>query len=93
MVALIAVRRVSAHERIISKQLCTPVPTAALPTDGVLQVEFDAATTHCSTIIAHVLVDGAEEFTSGARGPAGHRASALPIAGCPVARAVVILAV
>src|SRR5262249_15071323 len=36
-----------------TSQLCTPVPTVALPTDGVLQVEFDASTTHCSDMVAH----------------------------------------
>ncbi len=50
-------------------QLCTPVPTVALPTSGVLRVAFDAAASHCSAIIAHVLVDGVEEFTSGALAP------------------------
>lgn len=52
-----------------TEQLCTPVPTLALPTDGVLQVAFDASITHCSSIIAHLLVDGVEQFASGALAP------------------------
>jgi hypothetical protein len=47
-------------------QLCTPIPAVALPTDGVLKVDFTASTEHCSNIIAHILVDGVERFTSGA---------------------------
>jgi hypothetical protein len=50
-------------------QLCTPVPTVALPTAGVLRAEFQASTLHCSTIVAHLLVDGLEKFTSGALVP------------------------
>src|SRR5262245_39413018 len=52
-----------------TSQLCTPVPTVALPTDGVLQVEFDASTSHCSDMVAHLLVDGVEQFASGALAP------------------------
>src|SRR5262249_37847235 len=52
-----------------TSQLCTPVPTVALPTDGVLQVEFDASTTHCSDMVAHLLVDGVEQFASGVLAP------------------------
>src|SRR5215475_882367 len=52
-----------------TSQLCTPVPTVALPTDGVLQVAFDASTTHCSDMVAHLLVDGVEQFTSGVLAP------------------------
>src|SRR5262245_45718649 len=52
-----------------TSQLCTPVPTVALPTDGVLRVAFDASLTHCSSIIAHVLIDGVEAFTSGVLAP------------------------
>jgi hypothetical protein len=43
-----------------TQQLCTPVPTLALPTDGVLRVQFVASDTHCSPIIAHLLIDGGE---------------------------------
>lgn len=50
-------------------QLCTPVPSVALPTDGVFRVAFDASINHCSAIIAHVLVDGVERFASGALPP------------------------
>src|SRR5258706_2125917 len=52
-------------------QFCTPVPTVALPTDGVLMVAFSASNNHCSAIIAHLLVDGVERFASGALQP-GH---------------------
>ena len=52
-----------------TQQLCTPIPTVALPTDGVLQVRFDASATHCSPMIAHLLVDGVERFASGALAP------------------------
>ena len=50
-------------------QLCTPIPTVALPTQGVLRVEFDASPTHCSSMIAHLLVNGVEQFASGALAP------------------------
>lgn len=50
-------------------QLCTPIPTVALPTAGVLQAQFNAATTHCSSIIARFRVDGVERSVSGALSP------------------------
>jgi hypothetical protein len=52
-----------------TEQLCTPVPAVALPTDRVLKVAFDAASTHCSSIIAHILVDGVERFASAPLAP------------------------
>jgi len=50
-------------------QLCTPIPTVPLPTDGVLKVEFESANGQCSNVIAHLLVDGVERFVSGALPP------------------------
>jgi hypothetical protein len=45
-------------------QFCTPVPLVALPTDSMLLAEFVASTTHCSNIVAHLLVDGVERYQS-----------------------------
>ncbi len=50
-------------------ELCTPIPTVPLPTDGVLRVQFDSASGQCSNVIAHLLVDGVERFVSGALPP------------------------
>ena len=50
-------------------QLCTPIPTVALPTDGVLKAQFVASTLHCSPIIAHLKVDGTERYVSGILAP------------------------
>jgi hypothetical protein len=50
-------------------ELCAPIPTVPLPTDGVLQVEFAASTGHCANVIAHLLVDGVERSVSGALPP------------------------
>jgi hypothetical protein len=55
---------VNGCDNAATEQLCTPVPAVALPTDGVLKVAFEASATHCSSIIAHILVDGAERFAS-----------------------------
>ena len=60
---------VGACDAAANAQLCTPVPTIALPTDGVFRVAFNASSNHCSAIIAHVLVDGVEQFASGALAP------------------------
>jgi hypothetical protein len=50
-------------------QLCTPIPTVALPTDGALKVQFDASLSHCSSIVAHLLIDGVEAFASNVLAP------------------------
>ena len=43
------------------KQLCTPIPSVAVPTgDQYLTVEFIASPNGCSDMIAHVIVDGRE---------------------------------
>src|SRR5262249_17537181 len=52
-----------------STELCTPIPTVALPTDGVLRAEFTASAGHCSDAIVHLLVDGVEVFTSAPLAP------------------------
>src|SRR5262249_13161388 len=50
-------------------EICTPIPTVPLPTDGVLQVQFAASTGPCANVIAPLLVDGVERFVSGALPP------------------------
>ena len=55
---------VAACDNATTEQLCTPVSEVAVTTDGVLQVEFVAATSHCSDFIAHLLVDGVERYVS-----------------------------
>jgi hypothetical protein len=57
---------VDACENGTTQQLCTPVSTVSVTTDGPLQVEFSASPNHCSSVIAHVLVDGVERYVSGA---------------------------
>lgn len=52
-----------------TQQLCTPVPSVALPTDGALQVQFTAAPSHCSDIVARIRVDGLEQFVSAPLAP------------------------
>ena len=47
-----------------TEQLCTPVASVEVMTDGVLVVDFRAAPTHCSQAIAHLIVDGSEKFVS-----------------------------
>jgi hypothetical protein len=49
-------------------QLCLDIPTVSVQTGAVLAVEFIASSGHCSDIIAHVLVDGVEQYVSPALG-------------------------
>jgi hypothetical protein len=55
---------VDACDNATTEQLCTPASEVSVTTEGVLRVEFVAATSHCSDFIAHLLVDGVERFVS-----------------------------
>ncbi|MBI2781396.1 MAG: hypothetical protein HYX55_06345 [Chloroflexi bacterium] len=60
---------VAACDNAPPAQLCTPVAKVSVTTQGTLRVAFTAAATHCSPIIAHLLVDGVEKFVSAQLGP------------------------
>ena len=53
------------------EQVCRTVPTVTIDTTSGVVVEFTANRNHCSDIIAHIIVDGAE-WGSAQVGP-GHR--------------------
>lgn len=50
-------------------QFCEITPTVAVQTVSQLLVEFVASPGHCSPVIAHIQVDGVEQFVSGALDP------------------------
>jgi hypothetical protein len=50
-------------------ELCAVIPTVIVQTSSVLMVNFTASPLHCSDIIVHILVDGAEKYVSGALAP------------------------
>jgi hypothetical protein len=62
---------VAACDHAATDQLCTPVSATTVTTGGVLRVEFVASATHCSDVIAHILVDGVERFVSAPLPPGG----------------------
>jgi hypothetical protein len=45
-------------------QLCVPPAVITVWTDGALVVEFTASQGHCSSAIAHILLDGQPRFAS-----------------------------
>lgn len=47
-----------------TKQLCDPSVAVTVWTEGRLIVAFNASAGHCSSVIAHVRLDGEERFTS-----------------------------
>jgi hypothetical protein len=47
-----------------TKQLCEPAAAVTVWTEGALTVDFTASPGHCSSVIAHIAVDGGTPFVS-----------------------------
>lgn len=52
-----------------TKQLCDPPAAITVWTEGALVVDVTASPSHCSSMIAHVSLDGREAFVSNALAP------------------------
>ncbi len=60
---------VSVNCTSVGTQLCTPPFNIPVTTDGVLNVSYTAAPTHCGPIFVHFLVDGVERAATSVLSP------------------------